>query len=304
LGGRQPVTYAYLETTNFCNIDCRFCNRRDVVRQPRHMGLKEWDIVLDKLSSEPIREAKLMGLGEPFLHPEFHKICRRFKETFPEAFTITATNCQHGLNGNFIKALPFIGLLYLSVDGHAENYERERRGARWARLLRFLDGLSAVDRGQTRMAINFVVTDRNCRDIEKINLLVRERYPWIEEVRLNIAQWWGEGQDIRVEFTENLYETLIRYKTNVKGKAPWDFHDCFWPRSGFYMDVNGDVRICCLNTSSSPVGNIFRSSLDELLGSPKRLQVAEECRLDSPGVHCRRCDYKKLSSVLERIFRE
>lgn len=302
-GARERITYAYLETSNFCNIDCRFCNRRDVVRQPRHMPLNEWDTVLEKLSSEPVREAKLMGLGEPFLHPDFYEICRRFRVAFPSAFTITATNCQHGLNGNFIKTLPSIDLLYLSVDGYGENYERDRKGANWPRLLKFLDELSTIDRGKTRIAINFVVTGRNYPDIEKINRLVSERYGFIEEVRLNIAQWWGEDQDIKVEFTEGLYETLIRYKKNVKGKAPWGFHDCFWPKSGFYMDVSGDVRICCLNTSASPVGNIFKSSLDELLESPKRRQVAVECRQNSPGVHCRRCDYKKLSPALERVFK-
>lgn len=301
--GRERITYAYLETSNYCNIDCRFCNRRDVVRRPRHMSLKEWDTVLEKLSAEPVQEAKLMGLGEPFLHPAFHEICRRFRVAFPAAFTITATNCQYGLNGNFIRTLPSIDLLYLSVDGYGENYEKDRRGADWSKLLKFLDELSTIDRGKTRIAINFVVTDRNYMDIEKINRLVSERWGYIEEVRLNIAQWWGENQDISMEFTEGFYETLIRRKKNVKGKAPWDFHDCFWPRTGIYMDVFGDVRICCLNTSSAPVGNIFESSLEELHGSPKKWQVAEECRQDRPGLHCRRCDYKRLSRVLERVFK-
>lgn len=301
--GKDSVTYAYLETSSICNLDCRFCNRRDVVKRSRHMSLEEWGIVLEKLSSEPLREVKLMGLGEPFLHPDFHEICRRFREAFPSTVTITATNCQYGLNDNFIKTLPFIDLLYLSVDGYGENYERDRRGASWSRLLRFLDELSVIDRGKARITVNFVVNDRNYPDIEKINRLVCERYGYVEEIRLNIAQWWSESQGINMEFSDDFYETLIRYKKQVKGKALWDFHDCFWPRTGFYMDVHGDVRICCLNTSSSPVGNIFDSALKDLLGSPKRRQVAQECMRDIPGVHCRRCDYKRLAPVLERVFK-
>jgi len=27
----KPVTYAYLETTNYCNLACSFCNREDVI---------------------------------------------------------------------------------------------------------------------------------------------------------------------------------------------------------------------------------------------------------------------------------
>lgn len=298
----EEITYAYLETSNYCNLDCRYCNRRDVVKKPLHMSLEQWDTVLKKLSSEPIKEAKLMGLGEPFLHPYFHEICRRFKKVFPGAFTISATNCQFKLNDNFIKTLPYIDLLYLSIDGYKENYEKDRRGAHWDKLIKFLDDLSQINIGKTRITINYVVTDKNYRDIDKIHALVAEKYKYIEEVRLNIAQWWGEDEDINMVFDTGFYGTLIKYKHNVKGKAPWTFADCFWPKNGFYMNVDGTVRICCLNTSTEPIGNLFYSSLDKILQSPKRKEIAEGCRINSPRIHCRKCDYKKLSPILERIF--
>ena len=41
-----------------------------------------------------------MGLGEPFL-PKFSEICKMFKEYFPKAFLIVATNCQYKMNDNF-----------------------------------------------------------------------------------------------------------------------------------------------------------------------------------------------------------
>ncbi|MEK7376300.1 MAG: SPASM domain-containing protein, partial [Candidatus Margulisiibacteriota bacterium] len=259
--------------------------------------------VLGKLSGEPITEAKLMGLGEPFLCPDFPQVCKRFKEEFPKAFVISATNCQYKLGDTFKKALPYIDLLYLSVDGYKENYEIDRKGATWDRLITFLDDLKGVDTGRTRIAVNYVVTDKNYKDIEKINKLVNEKYKYVEEVRLNIAQWWGEDEDIKFDFSDDFYSTLERYRKNVKGKSPWTYSDCFWPKKGFYMDVNGDVKICCLNTSTEPIGNIFKSSLDEILLAPKRLQVATECALDRPGKHCLKCDYKKLSPTLKKILR-
>ena len=299
-GGK--ITYAYLETSNFCNLNCMFCNRRDVVKQPRHMSLDEWDIVLAKLSSQPINEAKLMGMGEPFLHPDFHEICRRFKETFPSAFTITATNCQYKLNDNFIKALPFIDLLYLSIDGYEGSYERNREGAKWTRLIEFLDDLSRLDIENSRITINYVVSDNNYKDIEKLHELVSRKYDFVEEIRLNVAQWWDEKEEIQLEMSEEFYSTLIKYRENVKGKANWNFSDCFWPDRGFYMDVNGDVKICCLNTSTKPIGNIFKSPLNEILESPRRRQIANDCRINSVGTHCEKCDYKRLSPILENVF--
>lgn len=299
---QDKITYVYLETTNFCNLDCKFCNRRDVVASPRHMGLEDWDVVLNKLAIQPITEAKLMGLGEPFLHPQFHKVCCRFKEVFPAAFTISATNCQYKLNDNFVKALPYISLLYLSIDGYEKSYEKDRKGAKWEHLILFLDALSKIDAEKTRIAINYVATNDNYEDIPKLQELVSSKYKFIEEIRLNIAQWWNEDEYSPVVFSNEFMEMLTRYKNNVKGKAPWTFSDCFWPRTGFYMDVNGNVKICCLNTSTKAIGNIFKDSLGELLNSPKRKKVSEECASNKPGKHCRKCDYKRLSPVLERIF--
>ena len=38
----KPITYAYLETTNYCNLSCTFCNRDDVVKKLKHMSLTDW----------------------------------------------------------------------------------------------------------------------------------------------------------------------------------------------------------------------------------------------------------------------
>ena len=82
------------------------------------MSLTDWELVLEKLEDQPIKEAKLMGLGEPFLHPKFSTICKMFKDYFPNAFLIVATNCQYKMNANFKESLKYIDLLYLSIDGY------------------------------------------------------------------------------------------------------------------------------------------------------------------------------------------
>ena len=45
-----------------------------------------------------------MMLGEPMLHPQFDEVCKMFKEIFPNAKLIVATNCQYN-----IKEGPFKG---------------------------------------------------------------------------------------------------------------------------------------------------------------------------------------------------
>ena len=46
------------------------------------MSLEDWGKLLDGIKHHPIEE-KLMGMGEPMLHPQFDEVCRMFKETFP-----------------------------------------------------------------------------------------------------------------------------------------------------------------------------------------------------------------------------
>jgi molybdenum cofactor biosynthesis enzyme MoaA len=93
----QPITYAYLETTNYCNLECSFCNRNEVIGKLKHMTLDKFRDMLERIKHHPITEAKLMGMGEPLLHPQFDLICKTFKEYFPDAFLIVATNCQYTL---------------------------------------------------------------------------------------------------------------------------------------------------------------------------------------------------------------
>ena len=97
----EPITYAYLETTNHCNLRCSFCNREEVIGDLNHMPLKKWGKLLNQIKHHPIKEAKLMGMGEPMLHPEFDDVARMFKETFPDSFVIVATNCQYPIKKKF-----------------------------------------------------------------------------------------------------------------------------------------------------------------------------------------------------------
>ena len=50
------ITYAYLETTNYCNLDCSFCNRMDVIGPLKHMSLDNWQKLLDGISHHPIQK--------------------------------------------------------------------------------------------------------------------------------------------------------------------------------------------------------------------------------------------------------
>jgi radical SAM protein with 4Fe4S-binding SPASM domain len=303
----KPITYAYLETTNYCNLSCTFCNRDEVVKKLKHMSLTNWKLVLEKLKDQPIKEAKLMGLGEPFLHPEFSTICKMFKDYFPNAFLIVATNCQYKMNDNFKESLKYIDLLYLSIDGYKESYEKFRPPSKWSKLIAFLDEIKKVNRYSCRITCNYVVNTENIDDISKVKKHICDEYD-LEELRLNIAQDWSEDKSLsNSDFISGYSSKQINflkenYSSNIKGKAPWIYSDCFWVNTGIYMTVEGNLKVCALNTDTESLGNIFKDPVEEILNSKKMNEIRDGCNNNSPAKHCNNCSYKELSPILEKLI--
>ena len=60
----------YLEITNNCNLNCRFCIKNS--RPTKFMELNEFKIILDKLK-EHTKYLYFHLLGEPILHPKINE---------------------------------------------------------------------------------------------------------------------------------------------------------------------------------------------------------------------------------------
>ncbi|TCD57604.1 hypothetical protein CWE17_07105 [Synechococcus sp. BS56D] len=304
----HSISYAYLETTNYCNLDCVFCNRRDVVTKQnlKHMSLDEWQVVLDKLRPHPISEAKLMGLGEPFFHPHFDQITHMFKSNFPKAHVISATNLQYNPGAIFFNSLPNIDLLYLSIDGSFESYEAARPGSSWERLINSLKTIDTTisdlsQKPSTRFEINFVATPDTIDSFPDV-LELKNKYRFIDGIRINIAQWWTEGEEISLSYDDDFINKLLPYREYIRGKKDWDFKDCFWPRNGIYMTVSGDLKVCCMNTSAQSIGNIFKQTLESIYQSNAFSELLNQISANSQSIkHCKGCSYKSLVPVLQQL---
>ena len=301
----DKITYAYLETTNYCNLDCSFCNRTDVIGPLKHMSLEDWGKLLDGIKHHPIEEAKLMGMGEPMLHPQFDEVCRMFKEVFPKCKLIVATNCQYNINDKFRECMKYIDMLYFSIDGYEKNYERDRAPAKWKKLIRFLDQFESVDRHECNVVVNYVVNAYNVYDIPRIDEL-RVNYN-LGELRLNIAQIWDAdtkmSDDVATSgYTKNQLDYLKKnYGGKIMGKSKWDFKDCFWVNNAIYTTVEGQVKMCCMNTGAEPFGNLFENTIDEIRLMDDYQNVKKGCQTNNPTSHCKNCSYKELTPILEYV---
>ncbi len=294
------ITYAYIESTNHCNLNCSFCNRKDVIGPLQHMPVEKFDLVLQKLRDQPIQTCKLMGMGEPLLHPQFDMICATFKKYFPDAKLIVATNCQYKVTDKFANMLNYVDMLYLSIDGWQDNYERDRPPAKWDKLMTFLSDFNRLPRFDCKVTVNYVVNPDNVYDIWNVFKHIVLKYN-LEELRLNIAQDWSEGQTAVSGYTEDQISYLREWRKHIKGKSEWDFDKCFWPKTGLYVTVEGDVKMCALNTSAKLFGNLFKQPLDEIRRSPEFINVQAGCATNHPTAHCVNCSYKQLVPILTEL---
>jgi MoaA/NifB/PqqE/SkfB family radical SAM enzyme len=306
----KPITYVYLETTNYCNLQCSFCNREEVIGALQHMPVPKFRKMLESLKHHPIKEAKLMGMGEPMLHPKFDEICKTFKEFFPDAFLIVATNCQYPIKpgtkmgDKFEESMKYIDLLYFSIDGYKESYERDRAPAKWSKLINFLKDFKNMNRHTCRVTCNYVVNPDNVYDIQTIKDEIVDVYK-LEELRLNIAQNWSEDESMPGGYAQDDIDYLrSKWSTSIKGKAPWDFKDCFWVEEGLYTTVEGHVKMCCMNTGAEPFGNLFDNTIEEIRESKDYQNVKLGCNTNNPTSHCKNCSYKELAPMLEIIKNE
>ena len=307
----NKITYAYLETTNYCNLDCSFCNRSDVIGSLKHMSLEDWGKLLDGIKHHPIKEAKLMGMGEPLLHPQFDEICRMFKEVFPNCKLIVATNCQYNIKEGLEfrrklqECMKYIDMLYFSIDGWGESYERDRAPAKWSKLLKFLEEFKTINRYDCKVVVNYVVNAYNVYDIEKVDKLRIDNK--LGMLRLNIAQIWDEDAKMSDDIVTSGYSQKqldylkINWSKNIMGKSEWDFKDCFWVNSALYTTVDGDVKVCCLNTGAKPFGNLFENTIDEIRLTEDYQNVKQGCNTNNPTSHCKNCSYKELSPMLKYL---
>lgn len=297
----KPIDYVYIETTNYCNLKCSFCNRDEVIGPLQHMTLFNFESLLEKIKDQPVKEAKLMGMGEPFLHPKFDEICRLFKQYFPDAKLISATNCQYTITPVFERALEYIDYLYFSIDGYESSYEIYRPPSKWSKLIKFLDKFKTVDRKECIIAVNYVVNPGNVNDIQPVYDHIVKGYG-LDELRLNIAQEWNPDKSMPGGYTESQLDYLKdNWQSMIKGRADWDYRDCFWTDRGLYVTVEGRVLMCCMNTAAKEFGNIFSTSVNTIRKSKEFRLVVEGCKSNIPTDHCKTCSYKELAPMLQRL---
>ena len=266
---------AFLEITNACNLSCSFCHKTK--REIRYIKKEEFETAAKNLRSfADFLYFHLMG--EPLLHPELPEL---FKTAGELGYKVIITT-----NGTLLKKrgdvlLSADALYKVSISLHA--YEANSMGISLEDYLSecFEFCKKAAERGIIAVMRLWNIGGEEEKN-ETILRLMHESFPeeWAETrsgYRLchKVFLEWGEKFDWPDAEGEVLSETGF----------------CYGLRDQIGVLCDGTVVPCCLDGNGEiPLGNLFETSLDEILSAPRAKMIYDgftkhECTEDL----CKRC---------------
>lgn len=278
---------AYIEITNVCNLSCSFCPGHDRAR--RHMSAEEFGTVLEKLRGKA-GTVFLHLMGEPLLHPELEELLRIADGT---EFTVKITT-----NGTLIEKTADIlaaakNLKTVCISLHS--FEANDKGDFEKYLTDCLDGAKKLAEAGKFAVLRLWNRGEGGKDSKNEEILSRiesyfdsPRALWVpnhrgERVVSRVFLEWGEKfewpDEERAEECEPDGEAIPKICHGMLHQI------------GILSD--GTVVPCCLDRNGSiALGNIFESSLSEVLDSPraKRMRDAMAQRRAVEPL-CRTCNF-------------
>ena len=258
--------YIQLEPTIRCNYDCVGCTRLTVLKD------RVLDISVDQVKKilkliPTLKKIKLMGLGEPFLHPEYENILKLFKEKKLRLWSISNGSLlfrerHRNLVHNYYEDIT----ISLDTTDSKEFSEIRPGGPGLERILNTIRIL-IKERNQgysdVSIGIAFAVGHMNYKKIHKTYELALDL--GVDYMHITgIENWTVKGQQsfesyakfaetsrkIQKEIDNSVFK--LRRKLLVKGVltgykgSSLRLNNCHWPFNGLNITVDGIATPCCI----------------------------------------------------------
>lgn len=253
----KKPTQVTIEFTNHCNLKCVYCCTTLGLRETGMMEAATFTNVFRNIKQLGINRVRIVGGGEPTLHPEFGA----FMEELARAtkYVSVLSNGKWKNPGRVIEHLLLapVDLIEVSVEGTTkEAYERSSVRGNFEFLLDNLKALKAErDRRRLRSMINLRVMMRPS-DVGRKSELKKFWGPYCDTMLLQRLIQFSGLEDV---------EDLFRPAQRDEQKYP----HCSIPFKAMEVNWDGSVPLCCYSVvQSGPpgfiVGNVNQQSLKDI----------------------------------------
>src|SRR3990172_1553494 len=260
-----------VELTNYCNLKCIFCGQQGMTRDSGFMSEEVFKKVVDECSqyNTPIR---LIGFGEPFLHPKIIDFCKYVKS---KGLPLHITT-----NGLLIKEHDMKALIDTEVDSiifsfqgaTKEQYEIMRQNNQYAKLEANILTLIRLrgDSPKPFIHISSTMTDESQKEIDNfVNYWIRI-VDTVGTGKTNLSQLSAH----QITSFEAIGKLEVLKKQEMINKY---YRPCTEVYQKLKIDWDGKVACCCGDFDNLlTVGDITVSSLADIWNNSKELTIFRE----------------------------
>jgi MoaA/NifB/PqqE/SkfB family radical SAM enzyme len=272
-----------VELTNLCNVRCTYCTSPLKERPQGLMSPETFGNLIRQIEESGIRKVKLVGNGEPTIHPKFSEMIPQLVKA---ARFVTLTTNALALNETIIESILAapVDVLHISVDGGTrEEYERSRVGGKFDKLLQNLGLLRQMKR------------DRRAKTLVNVRVMLR---PSQRSQEGALRQFWSLLSDV---VSQQYVMDFTGSDTDVYPSA--DDHDacprCTLPFKILDVRWNGDVPLCSYSQFQTGdkigllLGNLNQVSLAEMWNGEriKAYRAAQRQRNAAQMPVCKGCKH-------------
>lgn len=286
--------YLTLMVTSKCNLRCVFCNIPDRTYKRFEIPVLEAFKIIDSASILGVERIDFTG-GEPLLYPDLWKI-----EKYAAEKGIKTSLVTNGvLISNHIEEFRKSSLdsVCVSLDGEKHIHEM-LRGASGI-YEKIIDGINLLKKQNIEIFINFVITNKNIYDLEKIINMFNEQnikvnfWPVNEkgELFLETKKEITDFDNLMKKFektgliTSSYYKYLKYVKNYFKNNKNIRVR-CLGFGYNLAIDVEGNILPCCVwEKKELKVGNVQEDDLTILWYSEKAWQMRRKILFEG----CKNC---------------
>ncbi|MEG1009028.1 MAG: SPASM domain-containing protein [Clostridia bacterium] len=233
----------YVEITNVCNLNCKFCIKNS--RCEKFISMDEFNIILDKLYGYT-KYLYLHILGEPLMHPLINELIDVADE---KKFFINITT-----NGYLIKKIKTKNIRQINISLHS------------------FDGCNGLSLNEYLSNIFFVVDSLKEKTFISYRLWTKTKYQDLIIKELNKKYNCDINGNMKLEKNVFIHFDSEFVWPSLDNELEEDTGFCYALRDHLGVLVNGDIVPCCLDTKGDiTLGNIYKGELKSVIES-KRYQ--------------------------------
>jgi radical SAM protein with 4Fe4S-binding SPASM domain len=279
----------YIEITNRCNLACSFCQPSR--RSKAFMRLASFEEILRKISGYT-EYISLHVLGEALLHPDL-ELFLAMSHAHGLQVNLSTNGILLSLNRSRLLRQPALRQINISLHSFEQSGREGDLDSYLAAIFDFM--AAAVPASPLFINLRMWNLQQIAAPGEQVlNSLMFRR----------LEKYFGLPAPISKEFTGRGIILAPQVFFSRKDRFTWPHAPapdlgaqgyCRGLRDHIAILVDGTVVPCCLDAEGDiPLGNIFQSSLAEILAGPRAVMIREGfARQQVLDPLCRRCTYRR-----------